>query len=319
MALFERKRHLLFYYMFLKNINMKIRNSEVGIIEAMNQGLILEINKKYMILAVSGADIVKGKKIDGAQVGDEVYFEPYQEKESFVHVWGSTVGNKLGNNLGGFLKGNRLVYLMINFVLLGSFVIPSYQPQASTYVSIDALSSIEIELDDEMRILDINGYNKQGKKLAKDLEALEGRDIEELMEVAISHRKERGSVSMQYQPCIVVTKTSRTEDKHLKKMNKVTKGISMRDGFSVRYHEKDEKFRTEALQHKLTPGRYSVFLLAKEKGCDVTVKSMRDSSLINDWMIERKCERKYSENRELNKYFYRDFQIIHNLKNSYFA
>lgn len=314
MALFERKRHLSFYNMFLKNINIKIRNSEGGIMGEMKKGLILDINKKYMILAVSGADIVKGRKIDGAQIGDEVYFEPYQENNSFVRVWGSMLGN--------LLQGHKPVYLMINLIVIGSFVIPSYQPQASTYVSIDTLSSIEIELDGEMKILDVNGYNKQGKKLADDLESFEGKDIEELMEATISHRKERGSVSKQYQPCIVVTKTSRTDDEDLEKMDEVTKEISVRDGFRVRYQEKDERFRDEALHHKLTPGRYSVFLSEKKKGCDITEKSMRESNLVKYWMLGDKCEKKYSENWNFKTYFYQGYQgyqVVHNLQNSYFA
>ncbi|GAB6460965.1 hypothetical protein CON36_36570 [Bacillus cereus] len=293
----------------------------------MKQGLILEINEKYMILAVAGADVVKGKKIDGAQVGDEVYFERYQENKSFIHILFSTFVRVLDvafvrvleSMLGNCLQGRRFVYLMINSVVIGSFVIPSYQVQASTYVSIDTLSSIEIELDDEMKILHIRGYNKQGYKLAIDLKSFKGKDVAELMEVAISHRKERGSVSKQYQPCIVVTKTSRTEDEILEKMNQVTKEISLRDGFKVRYEEMDEEFRDKALQHGLTPGRYSVFLTAKKKGCDVTENLMRESSLVKYWMHDKACERKYSENEQVNEYFYNGYQIVYNVQNSSFT
>ncbi|MCU7667286.1 anti-sigma factor domain-containing protein [Bacillus thuringiensis] len=283
----------------------------------MKQGLILEINKKYMIVAVSGADIIRAEKIDGAQVGDEVYFEPYQENKLcirllFKRLWGSTLVKCLP-------PGRRIVYLMINFIVIGSFVIPSYKPQASTYVSIDTLSSIEIDLDDEMKILGIRGYNKQGKKLAKDLAILKGKDVEELMEVAISHRKTRGLINEQYQPCIVVTKTSRTADEDLEKLNKVTQEISVRDGFRVRYQEKDEKFRDEALYHKLTPGRYNVFLTAKKQGVDVTVKSVREISLVKFWMLEKEYEKKNGEKWSFTTYIYCDDKQIHNMKNSYFA
>lgn len=277
----------------------------------MKKGLILEINKKYMIVAVSGADIVRGEKIDGAQVGDEVYFEPYQENKLFVRFWGSILGNCLPTS-------RRFIYLMINFIVLGSFIIPSYKTQASTYVSIDTLSSIEIHLDDEMIILGIYGYNKLGKKLAKELAPFKGKGIEELMEAAISHRKKRGSINKQYQPCVVVTRTTRTDDEDLERMNKVTKEISVRDGFKVRYQERDEKFREEALYHELTPGRYSVFLTAKNKGLNVTVKAMQESSLVKYWMLEEEYEKKYNESVVIHTYFYRYYKQIHNVKNSYF-
>ncbi len=135
----------------------------------MKKGIIMEMDDSYLTLLTPDGEFLRAHKQDiPYSVGEEIHFFPIMEQQR----------NKLIDTYIGFLKLKSVWMSMAVLLIFLGTVVPVYQSnRAYAYVSIDVNPSIELGLNKDMKVVELTGYNEEGKKIVADFGLEEKRCI----------------------------------------------------------------------------------------------------------------------------------------------
>lgn len=141
----------------------------------MNKGLVMEIKDSYIIILSDNGGFDKIQKKPGLTVGKKIFYFD----EDIIQA-----KNYNSFNMHNIVKimGSVAAMILIMFTFFDKYPIEENIPTNIAYavVSLDINPSIQIEADNNKKIISIEGKNDDGKKL--DLAGIKGLDIEKGIE-----------------------------------------------------------------------------------------------------------------------------------------
>lgn len=123
------------------------------------KGLVMEIDKKNMVIMKEDGSFINTRCIDGAQIGEEVTVSETSP------IW---------DNIYRYAS----VAAVIMILLLGGVQAKAYYTPYG-YLNIDINPSIQVEFNKFERIIGVNGLNEDGKKVISNTEGVKNLRLED--------------------------------------------------------------------------------------------------------------------------------------------
>ncbi|MFC7320115.1 anti-sigma factor domain-containing protein [Halobacillus campisalis] len=148
----------------------------------MRKGIVMEQSKKYTIIMTHDGFFHKAKRLQRAEVGMEVHFQP-------LHA------SKIKQTF--FLHRTR--FAVVTMALLLTLFPTLYwfeDNKAFAYVSVDINPSVELEVNDDMEVLDIQALNEDAEKLVSKLGGWKKKPVPEIALEMISISQNEGYLKL---------------------------------------------------------------------------------------------------------------------------
>ncbi|SIS47128.1 anti-sigma factor domain-containing protein [Salimicrobium flavidum] len=146
----------------------------------MRKGVILKHNFRSTIVMTGKGEFVKAQKISGAEIGDEVSFEP-KPASSF--------------SLSSYKNMSAVTIAIIIIISL----FPAYfwhdDNKAYAYVSIDINPSFEAKVNQDMEVISVEALNEDAESLLKNFGEWQGEPLTDVTSQLFEAVKEEGMVS----------------------------------------------------------------------------------------------------------------------------
>ena len=156
------------------------------------KAVVMEIKKDCCIVMLNDSRITRIKKKDGLCVGQKIYVT----EEDFYHPQVTKNGAVTLPFTDKKIKKSPFTKIAAAaaalMVFVGTMALPELTSRAYATVSFDGKQSVQIELDDENRVINADSYDKT---LTEDeLEAMKGKEIDELWDDLTELSDEDGTI-----------------------------------------------------------------------------------------------------------------------------
>lgn len=212
----------------------------------MNKGIILEIQKKHVLLLTRDGSFVKwAKKRGNYAVGQEVMFAEEELLPNRKHLFSSP-----------FLKP---IFLFVCFFLITTmFSYNQQQEKVMAYVSVDINPSVEVSVDSKLRALHIEAYNTEGKQIVKGIKNWKKQPLSHVVEQVINQCQLDGYLTKGKQVALtsVVTDNNKKFQQKLEPILQTVKTKYAQKSVSIVYQEGTVQMREDAKGSKMSIGAY---------------------------------------------------------------
>ncbi|MBH0171084.1 anti-sigma-I factor RsgI family protein [Fictibacillus sp. 18YEL24] len=227
----------------------------------MNKAIIVEVNKRHVIVLAEGGEFKKIKNTNAAyMVGQEIRLPVKQEnkKTAFsIFNW----------------KTGTAVALAI-FLLFFQVLAPISGPGAYAYVGINMDPSLELKIDEDMKVLDIFAYNQQGHMVLDRLNDWENEKIEHVTDLIFETCEDLGYLKSKEEVLITTTLSEEIpadKEKEIKQqVNKVMTEKAKKNSIEMTTIVMSSKEREQSKKMKMSPGHYAIYKAAKKSGKNIT-------------------------------------------------
>ena len=212
----------------------------------MKKGVVLSVHKFSITLLTPDGEFDKSRRLhSNYQIGEEIYYQPVE------NLWKSFL-NFSGNK-------TAVIGAVVTCIMVLSLIIPQFSTQVSAYMTIDVNPSIELGLDDELKVVELRGINADGKRVISQIYDWKNQDVSNIAEKIVLKTKELGYITDATKK-IIVSKTLIEQDKNLdKKLNQEIKGLTNEisvDNTEVELINATENDRNKAKQQGISTGKY---------------------------------------------------------------
>ncbi|WML49465.1 anti-sigma factor domain-containing protein [Neobacillus sp. PS3-34] len=217
----------------------------------MKKGIIMEMDDVFLTLLTPDGEFLRARKQNKAYVlGEEVHFFPAVARE---RTGGSF-------SIGKFFKGKRLATAAAALVLVCASFLPIYKSnQAYAYMSIDVNPSIEMAVNKEMQVVELNAFNKDGKRILTKIDDWKKEDVSKITENILIEIKKQGYLKSNHTVVISTVRTEKAEpeaEKQLNtKMQKIEEAVS-NEHLQLTVVSGTEKDLENAHKMGVTTGKY---------------------------------------------------------------
>ncbi|PGY10993.1 anti-sigma factor domain-containing protein [Bacillus sp. AFS031507] len=176
----------------------------------MKKGVVMEIDDAFLTLLTPEGEFLHAKRQNQPYaIGEEIHFFPIESVKTTNHF----------NTLKNVFKLKPVWALMAAlFIFLGSFF-PMYQNnKAYAYMSIDVNPSIELSINKKMQVVEVTGYNKEGKEIISQLNKWEKEDVSKVAQTILAEMKKEGYLNTKENIIISTVRTKEAEVKIDKKL-----------------------------------------------------------------------------------------------------
>ncbi|WP_071459248.1 anti-sigma-I factor RsgI family protein [Bacillus massilinigeriensis] len=217
----------------------------------MRKGIILEVNDLYVTLLTPEGEFMKTRKLRKEYpLGGEIQFLPLEEAAPAIR--------KKRLALTEAFKRSKAGALISAVILLFAFSVPMFNNnQVYAYLSIDVNPSIEMGLNEDLRVVKIKAYNDDGKTVLSGLKEWKSKDANTVAEMLLERMKELGYMKKNHDVLIATVPAKKGKaDSKLKKTVKKIKAVTKEENLRVTVLSVTEKEREIAKSKGLTPGLY---------------------------------------------------------------
>ncbi|MBT2729407.1 anti-sigma factor domain-containing protein [Bacillus sp. ISL-75] len=176
----------------------------------MKKGVVMEIDDAFLTLLTPEGEFLHARRQNQPYaIGEEIHFFPIESVKTSNHF----------NTLKNVFKLKPVWALMAAlFIFLGSFF-PMYQNnKAYAYMSIDVNPSIELSINKKMQVVEITGYNKEGKEIISQLNKWEKEDVSKVAQTILAEMEKEGYLNTKENIIISTVRTKEAEVKIDKKL-----------------------------------------------------------------------------------------------------
>ncbi|WP_285879517.1 anti-sigma factor domain-containing protein [Neobacillus mesonae] len=147
----------------------------------------MQIEDSFLTLLTPEGEFLRARRQDGAyMIGEEILFYPIvdnKKNSSFIHRFNQS-----------FRMKPLWIASFLLVIILGS-LFPVYKnDKAYAYMSIDVNPSIELGVNDKMQVIELTGFNEEGKKIISRLSKWKKQDAAELMKSLLAEMKKAGTL-----------------------------------------------------------------------------------------------------------------------------
>ncbi|MBM4764310.1 anti-sigma factor domain-containing protein [Bacillus sp. B15-48] len=170
----------------------------------MRKGVVLEVNERYVTLLTPEGEYIQTRKLQQEYlVGEEIQFFPSEEPEL----------TRAANIVQSLRKLKvRFVSVSVAVLLLVMMSFSIYDSRhVYAYMSIDINPSIELGLNKELKVISMQGYNDDGKKIAAQLENWKNKNAVIVAEKIIEKMETLGFLNENKNILIAAVPTSSVE------------------------------------------------------------------------------------------------------------
>ncbi|MBT2683633.1 anti-sigma factor domain-containing protein [Bacillus sp. ISL-37] len=217
----------------------------------MRKGVILEINDLYLTLLTPEGEFLRARKLQqDYQVGEEIHFFP----ETL------TVKKKRFNL--SFLNSfkTRSIAVAAVFMLAMTALVPVYQNgQVYAYMSIDVNPSIELAVNDDLKVLRMTGYNSEGEEIIGEIKGWKKKDAAVVAEMIIEEIEDEGFLKENKDVVIATVhnkKAKESVDRALEKKITEIKKTTQDENLNFKVMEATIEDREKAQKQGVTTGVY---------------------------------------------------------------
>ena len=204
----------------------------------------MEINRRFLTVLTPDGEFLHVRRQDQLyQVGQEINFSSKELEKKRVP----------------FSMPIKVALTACAFVLVFISIIPVYQAnQVYAYMSIDVNPSIELGMNENLKIVELIPYNKDGEKIVNMLSNWKRKDIDEVTLAIMNEINKQGYTKKNHE---VVVSTVFVKDQH-KDNNKLQKEIKViekeiaKENLNVILVEASQKDRENAKEKGITTGIY---------------------------------------------------------------
>jgi hypothetical protein len=218
----------------------------------MKKGIVMDMNDSFLTLLTPEGEFLHARKQNiSYQIGEEIHFFPIESET-----------NSRSLSVKSFLrlKPIGMVSILAAFGIFFGTLIPIYHDnKAYAYMSIDANPSIELGINKNMQVVELTGYNKDGKRVITSLHNWKKQDVSQLTETILNKMKKAGYL---HDNQSVIISTVLTDDpgttvkEQLKENISEIKESAMDKHLDVTIYNSTEKEREEAKKLGMTSGKY---------------------------------------------------------------
>ncbi|RSD28249.1 anti-sigma factor domain-containing protein [Mesobacillus subterraneus] len=217
----------------------------------MRKGIILEINELYLTLLTPEGEFLRARKLQqDYQVGEEIHFFPETEIVKRRKFNLSFINN---------MKA-RAVALSLAFLLVFTASLPLYQSsQVYAYMSIDVNPSVELAVNNDLKVLRLKGYNEEGKQIIQAVSGWEKQDAALVAEMILLEMEQEGYLKTRNDVVIATVHKGKVKDKIEKKLEqKISeiKQVTEEEEVVVHIYSGTTEDREEAKELGVTTGVY---------------------------------------------------------------
>ncbi|WP_173917072.1 anti-sigma factor domain-containing protein [Halobacillus sp. Marseille-Q1614] len=158
----------------------------------MRKGIVLEQTKKFTIVMADDGSFLKAKRLKNADIGMEVHFQAYEP----------------GSSIGKFMLIHRMKIAAVTIALLLTlFPVYLWHEGNKTYalVNVDINPSVELKVNEKMKVLAINPLNEDAKEMIASLEDWKMSPASEVALQMINFSREEGFLNSDHQVLIGVS------------------------------------------------------------------------------------------------------------------
>lgn len=236
----------------------------------MTKGIVVEVKKRHLIVLSEGGEFRKVKIQNRSySVGSDIFL-PNESTERRSYQLPR-------------LDWKKTAVFMVALVLLFFQFAPYTGQGVYAYVGMEINPSIELEIDDSMLVQGINAYNTDGKKLVSLLEDWENEHIEIVTDQIFKICRAKGYIKPN-QEVIVTTTLNKDVSKEIqqkieRKINTLMEKKAEENAIDMTSLIMSNEDRKRAEQLKVSPGKYAIFMAAKQAGYNITKTDIRYKSI----------------------------------------
>ena len=218
----------------------------------MKKGIIMEMNDAFLTLLTPEGEFLRARRQnEQCMIGEEIHFFPIES-----HNTSNSISLKRRFKVKPAWAISVIAALLI---FLGSFI-PMYQDnKAYAYMSIDANPSVELGVNKKMQVVELTGYNKEGKKVVSSINDWKKKDISKITQAILSEIKKEGLIN-KTEPVIIsmvhTTKPIEQVEDRLKENIEEIKTTVDNQQLKITVYTGTEKEREKAQALGITTGKY---------------------------------------------------------------
>ena len=209
----------------------------------MKKGIVLSVTKRHITLLTPEGEFVRRNRDNGVyEIGDEVTIIPVERM--------FPISSKKIAVIGTFASACLLFFSII-----------AVQPSThvSAYMTIDVNPSVEIGVDDDLDVIELKGLNDEGKRVVKELDVWEDKELSTVTENIVAKTKELGYLKGSTQKIVVSTTMIEKNKKVNQQLNKELQHMSEQwpiNRTKVQVLQATKEERNEAKRQGLSTGKY---------------------------------------------------------------
>lgn len=217
----------------------------------MRKGVILEINDLYLTLLTPEGEFLRARKLQQEyQVGEEIHFFPETQ---------AVKKKKFNLSFLNSFKA-RTVALAAALMLVMTALVPAYQNgQVYAYMSIDVNPSIELAVNDDLKVLRMKGYNPEGEEIIGKIKDWKKEDATKVAEMILEEIEEDGFFNERNDVVIATVhnkKAKESVDRVLEKKISEIKSSVQKEDLNFKVMEATSEDREKAKKQGITIGVY---------------------------------------------------------------
>lgn len=235
----------------------------------MKHGIIMELSGNHAIIMTPQGEFLKIHKNKRQwQVGQEVSFTPPAAHfPRRVMRWTAAVA---------------AVFLALFIGLPGIFG-PS--EAVAAYVTMDINPSLELSINKKQVVIDVTPLNDDAKQMLSSLK-LSGLKVEQAALIVVEQAEKAGYIRTEGADILVTTTAAGNEQINEDEINSniqqlVNKKGNTHKNVTVAVFIAPKEVREEAQKEKISTGKYTIYLAAKQKGINVSIEQLKADS-VND-------------------------------------
>ncbi|MFC0523364.1 anti-sigma factor domain-containing protein [Pontibacillus salicampi] len=168
----------------------------------MKKGIIMEQQRRFTVVMTEDGMFYKAKRLEESHPGDEVSFEPLEEKQSFPFEFPRIMMPKM-----------KLIAMVVALLIA---ILPFYtwydSNRAYAYVNIDMNPSLEMKVNDNMNVIELIPLNEDATSLVNTLNDWKHKAVEKVTVTLIQKGRSEGFMEDNQQVMIGVSYNRNSKD-----------------------------------------------------------------------------------------------------------
>lgn len=244
----------------------------------MKKGIVLEMNERFLTLLTPEGEFLKVKKTIGSyEVGEEITIPAHR------NIW-SEILEFLRN-----IRFKSIAAVSVACILALFFFIPNHEEDVYAYMSIDINPSIELGVNEDLKVVEMTSYNEKGKEIINGLKDWKMQDMKDVTNTIIESMKSNGYSFSKNEVVIGTVHTGKSIEKSDNQMKKVINELQedlSKVEAKVISVEATAKEREKAVEAGVTAGK--LISQQKNKGKQQETKKKTEKPPIQNNSKDRK-------------------------------
>ncbi|MCU5323055.1 anti-sigma factor domain-containing protein [Bacillus cereus] len=208
----------------------------------MNKGIVMDIKKhSVVVLTPNGEFITCKRKGDSCMIGEEISFDEQEQKASRFSI-------------PYFLKPASLLVACFLCALLFFYNQP--EEKVFAYVSVDINPSLEVSVTKDLRVIDLQACNDDGRRILKELKQWENKQLQEVIRTIIKQSQEDKYLTNDKQVMLTAIAKDKLLEPQLEKAMKELKKEYELKHITVEYQNSTMQVRENARKAGVGTGVY---------------------------------------------------------------